>query len=157
MPPDRGSVLPSEAGPRPRGDDPRGEGAPRGVAADGPSPRSPGNPTARPRGLAGSGAGPSFRPLGSNNGGYVNHDHHGVHGEAGDGLGSMGESRLRDLQHPPPRAGPPAASATSTQRRVAHLAPPHPGHEEQPRDHGVEPAPLEGDLGLFAGGSEILR
>ena len=28
----------------------------------------------------------------------------------------------------------------------AHLAPPHPGHEEQPRDHGVEPAALEGDL-----------
>ena len=28
----------------------------------------------------------------------------------------------------------------------AHLAPPHPGHEEEPRDHGVEAAALEGDL-----------
>ena len=27
-----------------------------------------------------------------------------------------------------------------------HLAPPHPGHEEESRDHGVEPAALEGDL-----------
>ena len=33
----------------------------------------------------------------------------------------------------------------------AHLAPPHPGHEEKPRDHGVEAAALEGDiLGLDA-------
>ena len=28
----------------------------------------------------------------------------------------------------------------------AHLVPPHPGHEEESRDHGVEPAALEGDL-----------
>ena len=28
----------------------------------------------------------------------------------------------------------------------AHLAPAHPGHEEEPRNHGVEAAVLEGDL-----------
>ena len=38
---------------------------------------------------------------------------------------------------------PSAASATSAQAPRAHLAPPHPRHEEESRDHGVEATPLE--------------
>ena len=38
---------------------------------------------------------------------------------------------------------PSAASATSAPAQRAHLAPPHPRHEEESRDHGVEATPLE--------------
>ena len=38
----------------------------------------------------------------------------------------------------------------------AHLAPAHPGHEEEPRNHGVEAAVLEGDLvGLDAAAATL--
>ena len=46
---------------------------------------------------------------------------------------------------------PSAASATSALVEGADLAPPHPGHEEEPCDHGVEAAALAGDgVGLDA-------
>ena len=40
----------------------------------------------------------------------------------------------------------PSPSAASGPAEGAHLAPAHPGHEEEPRDRSVEPAALEGDL-----------
>ena len=41
--------------------------------------------------------------------------------------------------------------------QVAHLAPPHPRHEEQPRDHRVELAALQGDLVGFDGAAGTPR
>ena len=40
----------------------------------------------------------------------------------------------------------PAGPDRAADAAGADLAPPHPGHEEEPRDHGVEAAALEGDL-----------
>ena len=44
----------------------------------------------------------------------------------------------------PPAGGP--RRRRRYQRKGAHLAPPHPGHEEEPRDHAIEAAARDGQL-----------
>ena len=49
-------------------------------------------------------------------------------------------------RHQHPVAGEAAAAMSPQERKGDHLAAPHPRHEQQPRDHRIDPAALQGDV-----------